>query len=77
MRRIGALAKRLDVKKLLRGKDDASIRSRHFLLGLVVLSVTVFVLLQVFFDVVHQSSDHYKGKRNVSNNLNLLFEIYY
>jgi hypothetical protein len=56
MRRIGALAKRL------RGKDEQSIKSRHFLLGLVVLSVGTFVLLHVFFDVVHQSSDHYRGK---------------
>ena len=60
MRRIGALAKRLDVK-LLRGKDEQSTRSRHFLLGLVVLGVGAFVLLHVFLDIVHQSSDYYKG----------------
>ena len=64
MRRIGLIAQRLDVK-LLRGKDEMSTRSRHFIIGLIVLSVGAFVLLHALFDVVHQSSDRYKGILNI------------
>ena len=60
MRRIGLIAKSFDVK-LFRGKDEMSTRSRHFVIGLIVLSVGAFVLLHALFDVVHQSSDRYKG----------------
>jgi len=60
MRRIGLIAKRLDFKNILR-KDELSTRSRHFVIGLIVLGVGAFVLLHGIFNVVHQSSDRYRG----------------